>query len=58
MIKVAISLIETSQVVEHSAKNTYTKGPFFCVYEETGKVFKYPVRNIWRVTEEYGDSGR
>lgn len=58
MIKVKISLIETSQVIEHTAKNTYSKGPFFCVYEESGLVHKYPIANIWRITEEYGDSGR
>jgi hypothetical protein len=58
MIKVKISLQETSQVIEHTAKNTYTKGPFFCVYDDDGLVHKYPVASIWRVTEEYGDSGR
>lgn len=57
-IQVKISLTETSQVVEHEAKNTYTKGPFFCVYAVDGTVFKYPVANIWRVAEQYGDSGR
>lgn len=58
MTKVKISLIETSQVIEHDAKNTYTKGPFYCVYADDGYVYKYPVANIWRVVEEYGDSGR
>lgn len=58
MIKVKISLLETSQVIEHEAKNTYTKGPLFCVYAADGLVYKYPVTNIWRVSEEYGDSGR
>jgi len=57
-INVKISLTETSQTIEHDAKNTYTKGPFYCVYMPDGTVFKYPVSNIWRVTEEYGDSGR
>lgn len=57
-MKVKISLVETSQVIEHeNVKNTYTKGPMFCVYED-GVVYKYPVNNIWRVTEDYGDSGR
>ena len=58
MITVKISLIETSQVIEHEAKNTYTKGPFYCVYAEDGTVYKYPVSNIWRIAEGYGDSGR
>jgi inhibitor of KinA sporulation pathway (predicted exonuclease) len=57
-IKVQVLLTETSQPVEHDAKNTYTKGPFFCVYAIDGKVYKYPVANIWRVNEEYGVSGR
>ena len=57
-MKVKISLIETSQVIEHDAKNTYTKGPFFCVFAADGQVYKYPVANIWRVAEDYGDSGR
>lgn len=59
MITVKISLTETSQIIEHKAKNTYTKGPFFCVYDATdNQVYKYPVINIWRVSEGYGDSGR
>jgi hypothetical protein len=52
MIVVCVQLIETSQKIEHLAENTYTKGPFYCVYAE-GMVHKYPLRNIWRVTEEY-----
>lgn len=57
-MKVSISLIETSQVIIHEqVKNSYTKGPFYCVYEGD-QVYKYPVANIWRVTEEYGNSGR
>lgn len=57
-MRVQLSLTETSQVIEHGhAKNTYTKGPFYCVYENN-LVYKYPVANIWRITEDYGDSGR
>jgi hypothetical protein len=52
-LKVVIQLTETSQPIEHAAVNAYTKGPFYCVYLG-GKVYKYPVANIWRVVEEYG----
>lgn len=58
MIIIKIALIETSQVIEHQAKNAYTKGPFYCVYGLDGLVHKYPIANIWRITEQYGDSGR
>jgi len=58
VIEVKISLIETSQVIKHTAANTYTKGKLFCVLDEDGTVYKYPLRNIWRVSEGYGDSGR
>lgn len=57
-MKVEISLIETSQAVCHeNVKNTYTKGPLFCVYVGN-TVYKYPIANIWRITEDYGNSGR
>jgi len=52
-MKVEIWFHETSQPVVHEADNTYTKGPFFCV-AGLGKVCKYPIRNIWRVREDYG----
>jgi inhibitor of KinA sporulation pathway (predicted exonuclease) len=58
VITVKIALTETSQVIEHEARNAYTKGPFYCVYATDGTVYKYPVVNIWRVAEQYGDSGR
>ena len=53
-MRVVIHLKETSQPIEHSqAITAYTKGPFFCV-QVSEKVYKYPVSNIWRVTEDYG----
>ncbi len=55
-MKVKIDLIETSQCIELDAKNTYTKGPMFCVFCEDGRVQKYPIRNIWRVVEDYGNT--
>jgi hypothetical protein len=53
MLNVSIHLKETSQSISHQAVNTYTKGPFFCVFDGE-RVFKYPVNNIWRVVEDYG----
>jgi len=54
MIKVVVSLKETSQYLQYEAENTYQKGDFFCILLASGKVLKYPVANIWRVEEEYG----
>lgn len=53
MIEVLIELKETSQAIPLAARNTYTKGPFYCVYTVEGLVYKFPIANIWRVTEEY-----
>lgn len=52
-MKVQIHLKETSQVLEHSALNAYTKGELYCVYCENSTVYKYPLSNIWRITEDY-----
>lgn len=52
MISVKLELMETSQPLEMEAVNTYTKGPFYCVYDGV-LVKKFPVQNIFRVTEEY-----
>lgn len=52
MIEVKVELKETSQAIVLAARNTYTKGPFYCVYTANG-VQKFPLANIWRVTEEY-----
>lgn len=52
MIDVKIELKETSQPIFVHATNTYTKGPFYCVYEGK-KVYKFPLNNLWRITEEY-----
>lgn len=56
-MKVEIELKETSQKITYNdATNTYTKGPFYCVYQsENNKVEKWPVSNIWRVSESYSD---
>lgn len=56
-MKVEIYLMETSQrIVFKNASNTYTKGPFFCVYlKDENKVYKYPVAHIFNVAETYND---
>lgn len=54
MISVRVELKETSQALELEAVNTYTKGPFYCVYDGA-RVQKFPLENIWRVTEQYSN---
>ena len=53
-MRVLVQLKETSQPIEHEALNTYTKGPFYCVYLPASEVYKYPLADIWRVHEDYG----
>lgn len=51
---VQVFLRETSQRIHfEDAKNTYTKGPFYCVYTKDDKVYKYPVNSIFNVKESY-----
>ena len=53
-ITVWIELKETSQPLTFEAANTYQKGEMFCVYApRENRVYKIPLANIWRVTEEY-----
>lgn len=54
-----VHLKETSQEIAYGmAENTYVKGPFYCVFirdtEGNCYVHKYPLADIWRVTEDYG----
>lgn len=59
MINVTVHLKEQSQPLEYKeAINTYEKGSFFCVYCQGEKVYKHPIRDIWRVKEDYGYHGR
>ena len=42
-------------IVFENVENTYTKGGLFCVYlKDENKVYKYPLCNIWNITEDYG----
>ena len=52
-MNVKIELKETSQPVFLEAVNTYTKGPFYCVYVDKEHVYKFPLDNVWRITESY-----
>jgi len=54
-MNVQIYLKETSQRIEfENVENTYTKGPFYCVYlKSENKVYKYPLDNIFNVCESY-----
>ena len=54
-MKIWVSLFETSQPILHKdVTNTYQKGNFYCVYVEAKNlVYKYPLKNIFRVVEEY-----
>ena len=62
---IEVQLIETSQSIIHeNVANAYTKGGLYCVYVRgtdgsqstkptESAVYKYPLRNIWRVKESY-----
>jgi len=53
-MKITVHLISQSQAIEYTvAKNAYTKDGMYCVYLENGLVHKYPLCNIFRVTETY-----
>lgn len=52
-MRVQVQLTETAQPLEHEATNAYTKGDLYCVYAD-GKVYKYPLNNVWRIVEDYG----
>lgn len=60
MIKVKVELKETSQAIEYDdVENTYTKGPFYCIYvPSVNRVFKHPHSSIFRTTENFGNHGR
>lgn len=59
MIRVSVHLKSQSQPIEYpQAVNTYQKMGLFCVYLESEKVHKFPLQNIWRIVEDYGDHGR
>lgn len=53
-MKVEIHMNEQSKpIVRENVKNAYTKGGMYCCYLITNIVEKYPLCNIFKVTEEY-----
>ena len=59
MISVTVHLKEQSQPITYKdVVNTYEKGPWYCIYRSDERVFKYPISNIWRVIEDYGEHGK
>lgn len=52
-MKLKIDLKESSSPLEFTdVKNSYTKGPLFCIYSGN-TVTKIPIQNIWRIVEDY-----
>lgn len=52
-INVSIRLKHQSQAMNFVALNSYEKGQFYCIYLENGTVKKYPIMDIFDVTETY-----
>ena len=52
-MKVLIHMKDAAKPIERQALNTYIKDAMFCVFLDGNKVEKYPLSNIWRVTEDY-----
>lgn len=52
-MKVSVRLKETSQPLEFVARNTYTKGSLYCIYQDSGMVRKIPLADIFDITEDY-----
>ena len=52
-MKIEIHRNETSQPIKVEAINAYTKGGMYCIQFANGKVHKYPLCSIFRVTESY-----
>lgn len=52
-MKVTIYLKETSQpLVFENVANTYTKGLLYCIYINHSLIHKFPLSNIFKITEE------
>ncbi len=52
-MNVTVHLYSQSQpVVIKDARNTYTKGPLYCVLLHDGTTYKFPVRHIFRIKEQ------
>lgn len=55
-MEIQVHLLSQSQPIEHAnVQNAYTKDGLYCLYFESGVVHKYPLCNIFRITENYYD---
>ena len=54
-MKVEVWLDKLNSPIKFEALSTYEKGNFFCVQHKTKMlvVTKFPIKNIFRVVEEY-----
>ena len=48
-------ILQAHPILHKRVLNTYQKGDMFCVLTDDDEVFKYPIRNIYRVREDYGE---
>jgi len=54
--KVTVHIMLQAHPILHAmCRNTYQKGDMFCVLTDDDEVFKYPIANIFRVVEDYGE---
>jgi hypothetical protein len=55
-MKVKIRLKNTSQQIEYEKViNTYEKGQFYCLYLDNETVKKFPIIELFDITEDYGE---
>jgi hypothetical protein len=46
-------LSQSKPIVYTNIKNAYTKDGLYCLYDEKGMVYKFPLVNIFRIKETY-----
>ena len=52
--RVTVHLLSQSQkMIYTQVKNTYTKDGLFCILLESGIAHKFPLVNIFRITDNY-----
>ena len=44
---------QSKPIKREGVVNAYTKDGLYCLYMADGTVKKYPMVNIWEITEEY-----
>lgn len=50
---VEVWMYQTSVALKFEAFSTYQKGDLFCIYCTDGKVRKFPLQHIFKITEDY-----